>query len=77
MRERDLYPAEAAEILCPECGESLNGRDDIYTLASGDTVMGCSRCLHPHNAAEWYGEWQETAELLAKNYQDDSFAWGQ
>lgn len=57
----DLYewrdaPREEAVLCCPECGEELSFRDEIYTRELSDTVAGCSQCLHGHNAVEWLAE---------------------
>lgn len=51
MREEIALNYE--KITCPECGEELGYRDEIFTRELSDTVAGCSLCLHRHNAAEW------------------------
>lgn len=45
-------------ICCPECGEELGFRDEVYLYVGGDTVVGCSLCIGRFNAAEWYSEVQ-------------------
>lgn len=53
---------------CPECGAELNYLDELYAIGNGDTVAGCTQCLHPHNAAEWFGEQEERYKEQAENY---------
>lgn len=45
-------PREEQLPVCPECGSELGMRDRVYTCELGDTVVGCSRCLHSHAALE-------------------------
>lgn len=44
------------EVLCPECGERLSWRDEVYVLLESETVVGCSLCLRRINGQEWYSQ---------------------
>lgn len=46
-------------VCCPECGEELGFSDEVYTLELCGLVVGCSQCLHAHNAVEWAAEQRE------------------
>lgn len=45
------------QAVCPVCKEGLGLYDEVFTLCNGDTVAGCTHCLHAHSALEWF--WQE------------------
>lgn len=47
-------PPEQPVYRCPVCGQQLGWRDEVYTVGLGDTVAGCSRCLHGREAMGWF-----------------------
>ena len=55
-RRWEFEMRDEIEIFCPECGEPLSWRDEVFLLVESDTVLGCSQCLKRYNAQEWYGE---------------------
>ena len=57
MQTQNRYenaPPEPPQIYCPLCKQPLGWQDEVFLMGGGDTVAGCSRCLHSHNAQEWY-----------------------
>lgn len=66
-------PGDEQPVYCPECGEELGLRDEIYTRQHSDTVAGCSQCLHRHSAVEWLDE--NTAAWLNEDWAADYDEW--